>query len=71
MCRDGRGWFQVTSDTMIGVGVHDEGLPQKMDDLSVQAAMLGRGALEQERVQFVGEAEREAGLVWHSVILAS
>ncbi len=54
MRRDGCGWFQVTSATTIGVGVDDEGLPQQMDDLGVQAPVLGRGALEQEGVQLLG-----------------
>lgn len=51
MHRDGRGWLQVTSDTTIGVGVDDKGLPQQMDDLGVQAAVRGSNALEQEHVQ--------------------
>ncbi len=71
MRRDGRGCFPVTSDTTIGVGIHDEGLPQKVDDLGVQATMLGCGALEQEGVQVSGEAKGEARLVWHGVIIAS
>ncbi len=56
--------------TMIGVGIHDEGLPEQMDNLGVQAPVLGRGAFEQERMQVSGETEREAGLVWHGVIIA-
>ncbi len=71
MGRDGRRCFQVTSDTTIGVCGADEGLPRQMDNLSVQAAALGGGALDQECVQVVGEAEREAGLVRDGIIVAS
>lgn len=53
------------------IGVDGESLPQKMDDLGVQAAVLGRGALEQQRVEVMGQAEGEACLVWHGAIIAS
>jgi len=46
--RDGRWLSYVASRSAVAVGVDDEGLLQKMDDLGVQAAVLGRGALEQE-----------------------
>jgi len=71
MRRDGRWLPHVLSRIAVAVGVHDEGLPQKMDDLGVQAPVLGCGALEQEGVQVSGEAKGEARLVWHGVIIAS
>jgi len=56
---------------VVAVSVDDAGLPQKMADLGVEAAVLGRGALEQEGVQVSGEAKGEARLIWHGVIIAS
>lgn len=47
----------LASRRLVGVGVDGERLPEQMDDLGIETAMLCGRALEQERVQVGGQAE--------------